>query len=137
MGQGASGLVVGKGDKNSDTTLEFEPGHKQFTQSEKNRRSRGIQRALFSLDLSCNSAWLTRPIYENNDFIMIEANTDSRMDFQSAEDKDEEIQPSTSETMIFPQSVPTVFKWENGGNIVYLSGSFNGWNSRIPMHGRY
>jgi hypothetical protein len=60
------------------------------------------------------------------------------MDFQSSDDiKDEEMVRSSSGTSILPQAVPTMFKWENGGNIVYLSGSFNGWNSRIPMHGRY
>ena len=36
-----------------------------------------------------------------------------------------------------PQAVPTVFKWENGGNTVYLSGSFNDWKARIPLHYRY
>ena len=59
------------------------------------------------------------------------------MDFQSSDDTDKEIQRTLSGTSILPQSVPTMFKWENGGHIVYLSGSFNGWNSRIPMHGRY
>ena len=59
------------------------------------------------------------------------------MDFQSSDEKDEEMPRSSSRTSIVPQSVPTVFKWENGGSIVYLSGSFNDWNSRIPMHGRY
>ncbi|TPP60996.1 5'-AMP-activated protein kinase regulatory beta subunit [Fasciola gigantica] len=31
------------------------------------------------------------------------------------------------------QSVPTVFKWEGGGKDVYISGTFNGWKSKIPM----
>ncbi|TGZ63532.1 hypothetical protein CRM22_006869 [Opisthorchis felineus] len=32
-----------------------------------------------------------------------------------------------------PQNVPTVFKWEGGGKDVYISGTFNGWKSKIPM----
>lgn len=32
-----------------------------------------------------------------------------------------------------PHSVPTVFKWEGGGKDVYISGTFNGWKSKIPM----
>jgi hypothetical protein len=60
------------------------------------------------------------------------------MDIESSSDKDDELlHRSSSGTSILPQVVPTMFKWENGGNVVYLSGSFNGWNSRIPMHGRY
>ena len=70
-------------------------------------------------------------------FLTILGHTDLQMDFQSSSDKDEEIHTSNSGTSIVPQSVPTMFKWENGGNVVYLSGSFNGWNSRIPMHGGY
>ncbi|CAL8072687.1 unnamed protein product [Calicophoron daubneyi] len=31
------------------------------------------------------------------------------------------------------QNVPTVFKWEGGGKDVYISGTFNGWKSKIPM----
>ncbi|KAK4475126.1 hypothetical protein MN116_002213 [Schistosoma mekongi] len=31
------------------------------------------------------------------------------------------------------QSVPTVFKWDGGGKDVYISGTFNGWRSKIPM----
>ena len=62
------------------------------------------------------------------------------MDCQPPEDKDEEmegIQKSTSNSTIVPHTVPTVFKWESEGNVVYLSGSFNDWNARIPMHNRY
>ena len=40
MGQGTSGLVVGKAEK-FDSTLEFEPGHKIFAQTERNKRTRG------------------------------------------------------------------------------------------------
>ena len=35
------------------------------------------------------------------------------------------------------KTVPTVFRWENGGNEVFLSGSFTDWNARIPMSARY
>ena len=49
----------------------------------------------------------------------------------------EGFQKTTSGTVVVPQAVPTVFKWENGGNTVYLSGSFNEWNARIPLHRRY
>jgi 5'-AMP-activated protein kinase regulatory beta subunit len=30
--------------------------------------------------------------------------------------------------------VPTVFRWEHGGTNVYITGTFNGWGKRIPMH---
>jgi hypothetical protein len=30
--------------------------------------------------------------------------------------------------------VPTVFKWEHGGRDVYITGTFNNWEKRIPMH---
>ena len=58
------------------------------------------------------------------------------MDYQSSDDKEEDIPKCTSDSSILPRTVYTMFKWENGGNIVYLSGSFNEWNSRIPLHGR-
>jgi hypothetical protein len=31
-------------------------------------------------------------------------------------------------------AVPTVFRWEHGGNNVYITGTFNGWSRRVPMH---
>lgn len=34
-------------------------------------------------------------------------------------------------------TLPTVFKWEGGGKEVYISGTFNGWKSKIPMVKRY
>lgn len=34
-----------------------------------------------------------------------------------------------------PQSVvPTVFRWEHGGNAVFITGSFNNWSRKVPMH---
>ncbi len=30
--------------------------------------------------------------------------------------------------------VPTVFRWEHGGNNVYITGTFNGWGRKIPMY---
>lgn len=30
--------------------------------------------------------------------------------------------------------VPTVFRWEHGGNNVFITGAFNGWSRRVPMH---
>ena len=31
-----------------------------------------------------------------------------------------------------------VFRWEHGGNQVFISGTFNGWKTNIPMiHGKY
>jgi 5'-AMP-activated protein kinase regulatory beta subunit len=30
--------------------------------------------------------------------------------------------------------VPTVFKWEHGGRQVFITGTFNNWESQIPMH---
>ncbi|PVD26783.1 hypothetical protein C0Q70_14461 [Pomacea canaliculata] len=32
-----------------------------------------------------------------------------------------------------PRLLPTVFKWEGGGKEVLLSGSFNGWKTKIPL----
>ena len=31
-------------------------------------------------------------------------------------------------------AVPTVFRWEHGGGAVYITGTFNGWSRRVPMH---
>ena len=28
----------------------------------------------------------------------------------------------------------SVFRWEHGGNTVFISGTFNGWKENIPMH---
>ncbi|CAH8643108.1 unnamed protein product [Schistosoma mattheei] len=41
--------------------------------------------------------------------------------------------PDMSEENQPLQSVPTVFKWDGGGKDVYISGTFNGWRSKIPM----
>lgn len=41
--------------------------------------------------------------------------------------------PDIFEESQVPQSVPTVFKWDGGGKDVYISGTFNGWRSKIPM----
>jgi hypothetical protein len=30
--------------------------------------------------------------------------------------------------------IPTVFRWEHGGNHVYVAGTFNGWHQKIPLH---
>ncbi|XP_061173801.1 5'-AMP-activated protein kinase subunit beta-1-like isoform X1 [Saccostrea echinata] len=32
-----------------------------------------------------------------------------------------------------PKLLPTVFKWEGGGKDVYITGSFNNWQSKIPL----
>jgi len=48
----------------------------------------------------------------------------------------------TSNVVVAPQEindgidsvVPTVFKWEHGGNHVYITGTFNNWERQIPMH---
>ncbi|XP_062617839.1 5'-AMP-activated protein kinase subunit beta-1-like isoform X4 [Saccostrea cucullata] len=32
-----------------------------------------------------------------------------------------------------PKLLPTVFKWEGGGKDVYVTGSFNNWQSKIPL----
>ena len=43
---------------------------------------------------------------------------------------------SSSSSIQPPQQsvVPTVFRWEHGGNQVYITGTFNNWSRRIPMH---
>jgi 5'-AMP-activated protein kinase regulatory beta subunit len=30
--------------------------------------------------------------------------------------------------------IPTVFRWEHGGAAVYITGAFNNWSNRVPMH---
>ena len=47
MGQGTSGLPGGKSEKSNDSTLEFEPGHKIFAQTERNKRFKGIKQIVF------------------------------------------------------------------------------------------
>jgi 5'-AMP-activated protein kinase, regulatory beta subunit len=32
------------------------------------------------------------------------------------------------------ETVPTVFSWAHGGDEVYITGSFNNWSAKIPMH---
>ena len=39
-----------------------------------------------------------------------------------------------------PKKLPTVFKWERGGNKVYISGSYDNWTSKTPLaksHGEF
>lgn len=31
------------------------------------------------------------------------------------------------------QKISTVFRWEHGGKTVFITGSFNGWKTKIPM----
>lgn len=33
-----------------------------------------------------------------------------------------------------PRLIPTVFRWEHGGNNVYITGTFNDWGKKIPLH---
>lgn len=33
--------------------------------------------------------------------------------------------------------LPTVFRWNNGGHEIYISGTFNNWQARIPMARRW
>ena len=32
------------------------------------------------------------------------------------------------------EELVSVFRWEHGGNAVFISGTFNGWKENIPMH---
>ena len=32
------------------------------------------------------------------------------------------------------RNIPTVFRWEHGGNQVYLTGTFTNWTRKIPLH---
>ena len=36
-----------------------------------------------------------------------------------------------------PQARPTVIRWAGGGKEVYIAGSFNSWNTKIPLNKRY
>lgn len=47
-----------------------------------------------------------------------------------SDDDDEEVRQRRARRKL---TVPTVFRWEYGGEEVYLSGSFNEWKTRIPM----
>ena len=38
---------------------------------------------------------------------------------------------------VFRHSIPIVFRWDSGGNEVYICGSFNKWETKIPMTNRY
>ena len=52
------------------------------------------------------------------------------MEEQSNYDEDEDfLEPELPQK----RTVPTVFRWENGGKEILLSGSFNDWKTRIPM----
>ena len=42
---------------------------------------------------------------------------------------DVEMTPTTPQQRL----LPTVFRWNGGGNDIYVSGTFNNWQSRIPM----
>nr|AER10554.1 AMP-activated protein kinase beta subunit [Echinococcus multilocularis] len=44
-----------------------------------------------------------------------------------------ELSGDTSDETPSHTTLPTVFKWEGGGKEVYISGTFNGWKSKIPM----
>ena len=35
------------------------------------------------------------------------------------------------------RKIPIVFRWDSGGNEVYICGSFNNWESKIPMTNRF
>lgn len=35
-----------------------------------------------------------------------------------------------------PQARPTVIRWAGGGKEVYIAGSFNNWNTKIPLNKR-
>lgn len=41
---------------------------------------------------------------------------------------------ATSLTLSPEESVATVFRWEHGGKSVFIAGTFNNWESPIPMH---
>lgn len=35
------------------------------------------------------------------------------------------------------RTIPIVFRWDGGGNEVYICGSFNNWETKIPMTNRW
>jgi 5'-AMP-activated protein kinase regulatory beta subunit len=40
----------------------------------------------------------------------------------------------TSDTLLHTQDLlPVLFEWNHGGDHVYIIGSFNSWNGKIPM----
>ncbi|VDN15350.1 unnamed protein product [Dibothriocephalus latus] len=49
----------------------------------------------------------------------------------SAVCSDVEMTPTTTNPS--QKLLPTVFRWNGGGNEIYISGTFNDWHSRIPL----
>ena len=39
--------------------------------------------------------------------------------------------------LVSRQSIPIVFRWDSGGHEAYICGSFNNWETKIPMTNRY
>lgn len=62
---------------------------------------------------------------------------DDLVDLVFSEDVDYSSDAEGSLDEDLTKTVPTVFRWENGGSEVFLSGSFTDWNTRIPMSSRY
>jgi 5'-AMP-activated protein kinase regulatory beta subunit len=43
------------------------------------------------------------------------------------------LQEETEAQQVSRQSIPIVFRWDSGGREVYICGSFNNWETKIPM----
>jgi len=56
-------------------------------------------------------------------------------DFIGGQGMDLETLSSSSSAIVeLEELVPTVFKWEHGGRQVFITGTFNNWESQISMH---
>ncbi|BHF69534.1 5'-AMP-activated protein kinase subunit beta-2 [Sparganum proliferum] len=68
-------------------------------------------------------------IIENMDF----TEGDVRKELLALKEGNQDPAFDTSDEPPPQPTLPTVFKWEGGGKDVYISGTFNGWKSKIPM----
>lgn len=118
------GQVTSTGNKQpqvvakSYSTLEFETGKKVLNNHAK------IYKAKTEIALN-GSTHIPKvaPECSLDDLVDLVFNKDVEYSSDADCDSDEEL----------TKTVPTVFRWENGGDEVFLSGSFTDWNTRIPM----
>lgn len=73
----------------------------------------------------------------HGDGMSVSANTIERMDFDHTAEGDS----AHAHTLTHAQGeegdgelVPTVFRWDHGGRNVFITGTFNNWEQKIPMH---
>lgn len=76
----------------------------------------------------------TSPPGPSSQSAYMDASSDSRVLSSSAENdgmelpSDVEMTPTESKKLL-----PTVFRWNGGGHEIYVSGTFDNWQKKIPM----